>query len=89
MRVLTGIDEFDYVTGRLHNGELSVEGGRPSDGKTAVAIQIAINAAQAGKHVCFFNLEMTGLQTMNCIFAGHAGVEANRLRPHPHGTTNR
>lgn len=80
MRVLTGIDEFDYVTGGLHNGELSIEGGRPSDGKTAVAIQIAINAAQAGKHVCFFSLEMTGLQTMNRIFAGHAGVDANRLR---------
>lgn len=80
MRVLTGIEEFDYVTGGLHNGELSIEGGRPSDGKTAVAIQIAINAAEAGKHVCFFSLEMTGLQTMNRIFAGHAGVDANRLR---------
>lgn len=34
MRILSGIEEFDYVTGGLYNGELLVEGGRPSDGKT-------------------------------------------------------
>lgn len=80
MRVLTGIEEFDCITGGLHNGELIVEGGRPSDGKTAVAMHIAMNVAQAGKAVCFFSLEMTGLQSMNRIFAGYAGVDPAHLR---------
>lgn len=80
MRVLTGIDEFDQLTGGLHNGELTVLGGRPSDGKTAVAMHIAIHVAQAGKHVCFFSLEMTELQSMNRYFAGYAGVDPDHLR---------
>lgn len=80
MRVLTGIDEFDRITGGLHNGELIVEGGRPSDGKTAVAMHIAMNVAQAGNSVCFFSLEMTGLQSMNRIFAGYADVPPEHLR---------
>lgn len=80
MRVLTGIEEFDYITGGLHNGELIVEGGRPSDGKTAIAMHIAMNVAQAGRPVCFFSLEMTGLQSMNRIFAGYAGVDPSHLR---------
>lgn len=80
MRVLTGMEEFDRITGGLHNGELSVLGGRPSDGKTAVAMHIAMNAALAGKQVCFFSLEMTGMQTMNRIFAGYAGVNPDHLR---------
>lgn len=80
MRIRTGIEEFDYVTGGLYKGELTVGAGRPGDGKTAVAMQIAMNAAMAGKHVCFFSLEMTALQTMNRLFAGYGGVDANHLR---------
>ncbi|WP_293713942.1 DnaB-like helicase C-terminal domain-containing protein [uncultured Parabacteroides sp.] len=80
MRIRTGIEEFDYVTGGLYKGELTVGAGRPGDGKTAVAMQIAVNAAMAGKHVCFFSLEMTALQTMNRLFAGYGGVDANHLR---------
>lgn len=33
MRILTGIEEFDYVTGGLYRGELTVGAGRPGDGK--------------------------------------------------------
>lgn len=80
MRILTGIEEFDYVTGGLYNGELTVEAGRPGDGKTAVAMHIAMNVAMSGKHVCFFSLEMTALQTLNRLFAGYADIDANRLR---------
>lgn len=80
MRILTGIEEFDFVTGGLYNGELTVEAGRPGDGKTAVAMHIAMNVAMSGKHVCFFSLEMTALQTLNRLFAGYADIDANRLR---------
>lgn len=80
MRIKTGLEEFDYVTGGLYNGELTVGAGRPGDGKTAIAMQIAMNVALSGKHVCFFSMEMTGLQTMNRLFAGFGGVDANRLR---------
>ena len=47
-RLLSGISEFDYVTGGFHKGELSVLAGHSSDGKTAVALHIAVQAARAG-----------------------------------------
>ncbi len=78
--VLTGLDEFDALTGGMHAGELFVGAGRPGDGKSAVALQIAINAASAGKAVCFFSLEMTDRQIMDRLYAGHAEVDAARLR---------
>lgn len=79
-RVLTGIGDFDKVTGGMHAGELFVCAGRPGDGKSAVAMQIAVNAARRGKTVCVLSLEMTGIQMMNRYFAGHAKVDAYHLR---------
>lgn len=79
-RILSGMEELDYVTGGLHRGEVIVLGGRPSDGKTAVALHIAVNAARAGKHVCLFSLEMSDLQLLNRILAGMTDVDADHLR---------
>lgn len=79
-RILTGLQEFDKVTGGMHAGELFVCAGRPGDGKSAVAMQIGINAAQAGKTVCIYSLEMSRIQMMNRYFTGHANVDAYHLR---------
>jgi replicative DNA helicase len=78
--VLTNIIAFDQITGGMHAGELFVCAGRPGHGKSAVAIQIAVNAALANKNVCFFSQEMSQVQIMNRLFTGQAGVDANRLR---------
>lgn len=78
--VKSGLAEFDYVTGGFHPGELTVVAGRPSDGKTAVTLQMGLNAARAGRHVCFFSLEMSSLQMLNRILAGMTDVAADRLR---------
>jgi len=78
--VQTGIHEFDRITGGMQPGELFVAAGRPGDGKSAVAIQIAVNAAKAGKKVCFFSLEMTEVQIMNRLYAGYGPVDDYHLR---------
>ena len=76
----TGLRELDYTIGGLFDGEVTVLGGRPSDGKSAIAMHIAMHAALQGVHVCFNSLEMTEMQTMNRVFAGMAPVEAANLR---------
>jgi replicative DNA helicase len=76
----TGLIELDYVIAGLFKGEVTVLGGRPSDGKSAIAMHIAMQAALRGKHVCFNSMEMTEVQTMNRIFAGMAPVDAAHLR---------
>lgn len=80
VRMLTGINGLDGLTGGLYRKEVLVLGGLPSDGKTALAMFMAMNMARQGKHVLHFSFEMTGEQTAARFFAGYAGVEAARLR---------
>lgn len=79
-RMLTGIRELDGITGGVYRGEAFVLGGLSSDGKTAVTMYMGMNVARRGHHVLHFSFEMTGDQTANRLFAGYAGVEAERLR---------
>lgn len=75
VRMLTGINGLDGLTGGLYRKEVLVLGGLPSDGKTALAMFMAMNMARQGKHVLHFSFEMTGEQTAARFFAGYAGVE--------------
>lgn len=54
-----GITEMDRITGGLFPGDLCIVGGRPSMGKTGVALSGALGAARAGKGVVIASLEMT------------------------------
>lgn len=55
----TGLAAFDSRNGGgLHPGRLYVVAGRPGWGKSAVAIQLAVNACRAGFGVGFLSLEM-------------------------------
>lgn len=56
--VRTGIPELDAIISGFYPGELVLLGGRPSMGKTGVALAIALNAARAGHGVCIASLEM-------------------------------
>ena len=80
MQIASGLRELDYVTGGFHKSELTILAGRPSDGKTAVALQLALNIAQSGKQVCFFSLEMSYYQLLNRVLVGISGVNPDNLR---------
>lgn len=56
--VQSGIHSLDKMIGGFYPGELVLIGGRPSMGKTGVALSIALNAARAGHGVCIASLEM-------------------------------
>jgi replicative DNA helicase len=60
----TGLRNIDWYIGGLMPGRLIIAAGRPSMGKTALAVTIALNLAQAGKRVLFFTLEMTADELM-------------------------
>jgi replicative DNA helicase len=59
-RITFGIPELDRQLGGLPAGRLMVVGGRPSMGKSAITLQIALNLAEAGHGVSFFSLDMEG-----------------------------
>lgn len=54
----TGMGRFDRFFGGLLGGDLLTIGARPSQGKTALALAIAIEAAKRGQLVAFFSMEM-------------------------------
>lgn len=57
----TGLHDLDRATSGLHRGELTVLGGFPSSGKTALAMNIAENVAvNQNGNVLIFSLEMSG-----------------------------
>ena len=64
----TGLTEFDKITGGLRKDNYAILAGRPSIGKTAAGVQIALNAGKAGYGVGYFSLEMPSISlTHRCI----------------------
>lgn len=57
--IKSGIGALDVIVPGFFPGELILLGGRPSMGKTAVALAFALNSARAGHGVCIASLEMT------------------------------
>lgn len=58
--ISTGLQGLDnYLDGGFWKSNLIVFGGRPSMGKTALALFFTVQAAQQGKKVLYVNIEMT------------------------------
>lgn len=77
----TGLERFDELTSGLQRGDLVVLAGRPSMGKTALALNIAQHAAVKNKlKIGIFSLEMTKEQLFLRLLCSQARVDAHRLR---------
>lgn len=57
-RILFQLGPLDKITGGMCGGQLITVAARPGSGKSAFALLTALNAAQQGKRVLFFSLEM-------------------------------
>lgn len=55
----TGFVDLDNIMGGLKTKELVILGGRPSSGKTAFSLSLALKLAKRGVGVCFHSLEMS------------------------------
>jgi len=79
--VPTGFDKLDELTSGLQNAELVIVAGRPSMGKTALALNIAQHASiEAGIPVAIFSLEMAKEQLALRMLASEARVDSQRIR---------
>jgi replicative DNA helicase len=77
----TGFYEFDRLTSGLQKGELVIIAARPSMGKTALAINIAQNAAVHHQAVvAIFSLEMSKESLLRRMLAAQARVDQRRLQ---------
>jgi len=79
----TGFADLDRATNGLSNGSLIIVAGRPSMGKTTLALNIAENVALAGKFVIFISLEMPDEDLMIKSLSSIGGASLNNLRSKP------
>jgi len=79
--ISTGFTEFDKLTAGLQPGELIIIAGRPSMGKTTLAINIAENAAIGAKiPTAIFSMEMPAQQLAFRMISSLGRVDQTHLR---------
>lgn len=77
----TGFKDLDVMTSGLHEHELIIIAARPAMGKTAFALNLAINAAlSTPKAVALFNMEMGAEQLAERMIGSVGGVDMTKLR---------
>ncbi len=79
--ISTGFTEFDKLTAGLQPGELIIIAGRPSMGKTTLAINIAENAAIGSKvPTAIYSMEMPAQQLAFRMISSLGRVDQTHLR---------
>ncbi len=79
----TGFTDFDKITGGLRGGDLVIIAGRPSMGKTTLAVNMAEYAAVhpgTRASVALFSMEMPSEQVITRMLASVGGVPLSSLR---------
>ena len=79
----TGFTDFDKLTGGLRPGDLVIVAGRPSMGKTTLAVNMAEYAAVhpgTKASVAIFSMEMPAEQVITRMLSSIGGVPLNSLR---------
>jgi len=79
--VPTGYRELDQMTSGFQEGDLIIIAGRPSMGKTALALNISEHVAVTEKRpVMVFSMEMSGTQIAARILGSRARIDQHKLR---------
>jgi replicative DNA helicase len=79
----TGFAAVNHLTQGLHAPDLVLIAARPSQGKTALACNVACNVAHTGAAVGVFSLEQSGAALAKRMIAASAAVNLRRLRGLP------
>jgi len=74
----TGFDSIDSLLGGMRGGTLTVLAGRPSMGKSTLALNIADNISHT-KNVLFYSLEMQQVQLMMKMVASNTEIDLNKV----------
>ena len=76
----TSFYDFDAMTQGLRRGDLIAFAGRPSMGKTSLALQFARNVAGQNLPVCFFGFDLSKEELAYRILGMEVGIEIGRIR---------
>ena len=77
--VASGFSDLDRISSGFHKGEMIILGARPSVGKTALAINFALNASREVP-VAFFSLEMPATSIIKRMLSNTSNLTADEIR---------
>ena len=77
--IASGFVDLDKLTAGFHENQLIIVAARPAMGKTIFALNIAVNAAIAGKSVAIFNLEMDANQLANRMLSSVGQIDGRKF----------
>jgi replicative DNA helicase len=79
--VPTGFKDLDELTSGFQRSDLIIIAGRPSMGKTALALSIALHASVVAKYAtAIFSLEMSKAQLAQRMLCAEARINMHQLR---------
>ena len=76
----TGFIDLDRMTNGLNNSDLIILAARPAMGKTAFALNLALNAGKEQKNVLVFSLEMPAQQLYQRLLSIESGIPQHKLK---------
>ncbi|ALQ38997.1 replicative DNA helicase [Fusobacterium hwasookii ChDC F174] len=76
----TGFIDLDRMTSGLNNSDLIILAARPAMGKTAFALNLALNAGKEQKNVLVFSLEMPAQQLYQRLLSIESGIPQHKLK---------
>lgn len=76
----SGFQQLDQMTSGFQNSDFIVIAGRPSMGKTGVAMSIALAAARSGFSIGVFSLEMSAEQLTLRLLSSESGIGHHNIR---------
>lgn len=80
--IVTGIEKLDNIIQEFSPGEFTILAGRPSMGKTTLAINYMKDMAYfQNKKVLFFSLEMTRIRVLQKMLSNLTGLSAKQINP--------
>jgi len=80
MGVTSGFRDLDRLLGGFQRSDLVIVAARPGVGKTSLLLTMALKAAEKGKLVAIFSLEMSAEQLVQRMISSLSRVDAQRLR---------
>ena len=76
----TGLQELDNIVGGMRRGHLLIAAARPSMGKSAFCLDVAVNVTRTGVAVALFSLEMSSIDIAERLLAKSMRLGSDRLR---------
>lgn len=79
-RIATGFKDLDRILGGFRTGQLVTIGAGTSVGKSAFAINLALNFCNQGEKVALWSFEMDQEEVLHRIFAIRSGISSNNFK---------